>query len=37
MKKLLILLSLTTAIAAFGNNNPDSASMNVNALSLIHI
>ena len=31
MKKLLILLSLTTAIAAFGNNNPDSASMNVNA------
>lgn len=31
MKKLLTLLSLTTAIAAFGSSNPNSANMNVNA------
>ena len=31
MKKLLMLLSLTTAMTAFGSSNPNSANMNVNA------
>ncbi|ERT67958.1 hypothetical protein HMPREF0202_02176 [Cetobacterium somerae ATCC BAA-474] len=31
MKKLLILLSLTTAMTAFGNNNTNPANMNVSA------
>lgn len=31
MKKLLVLLSLTTTLTTFGNSSSDSASMNVNA------